>query len=255
MKVVILAGGYGSRISEESRFRPKPLLEIGGMPIIMHIIKTYYHYGFNEFIICAGYKQEQIKQYFYNYFINNSDVTFDISNNEINIHKHNKLDIKVSVIDTGLDTLTAGRIKRIKEYIDTTNFMLTYADGVGDININSVLDFHLKFNKVATICLYKYNQTKGVVSCSNNLVTSFNEKNSSDKDIINIGYMVLNVKVFDYIKDDTSILEVDVLNKLVSMNEVAGYMHNGFWQCMDTLKEKDMLNKMWEENKALWKVW
>lgn len=258
MKVVILAGGKGTRISEESQYKPKPMIEIGGMPIIWHIMKTYSSYGHNEFIICAGYKQEIIKEWFNNYFINNSDITFDYSNktNSIIIHKNNVESWKVTVVDTGLETMTGGRIKRIKKYIDNEPFLLTYGDGVCDVDIEKLVNFHKKNKKIATLTAVKLNQEKGTLDISeNNSVRSFREKNINDSSLINAGYMVCEPEIFDYIKNDKTILEKDVLEKLAKENQLMSYVHLGFWQCMDNMREKEILEKLYRTNKAPWKKW
>lgn len=256
MKVVLLAGGKGTRISEESQYRPKPMIEIGGKPIIWHIMKLYSAYGFNEFIICAGYKQNVIKEYFSNYFLNNSDITFDFSNNKIDIEKNNVEPWKVTIVDTGLDTMTGGRIKRIKQQIGDEPFMLTYGDAVCDINIDKLIKFHKKSKKLATLTAVKLDQQKGILDLAeNNSVKSFREKNISDRSLINAGFMVLEPKVFDYIKNDKTIFEKDVLEQLAKENELMSYVHNGFWQCMDNIREKELLEKLYAKNKAPWKIW
>lgn len=258
MKVVILAGGFGTRISEESQFKPKPMLEIGGKPILWHIMKVYSHYGFNEFVICAGYKQHVIKEWFADYFLHTSDITFDYSmgNNDVIIHNKHIEPWKVTVVDTGLNTMTGGRIKRIREYIGNETFMLTYGDGVGDINISELVKFHTQHGKIGTISVYNFGQNKGVLDIDLlGNVRSFREKSSADGDVINIGFMVLNPVIFDYIDDDTTVLEQDPLNKLVGMGELAAYKHRGFWQCMDTLREKTKLENLWNNGCANWKVW
>lgn len=258
MKTVILAGGYGTRISEESILKPKPMIEIGSMPILWHIMKTYSHYGFNEFIICAGYKQHVIKEWFAEYFLHTSDVTFDYSNgnNEIIVHnKHTEL-WKVTVVDTGLNTQTGGRIKRVKDYIGNEPFFLTYGDAVGDINILELLKYHKLNGKIGTMTIYNYGQSKGVVKYkSNGLIETFREKSQSDGDLINIGFMVMNPEIFKYIDGDAMPFESEPLKRLAEDNELAGYVHNGFWQCMDTINEKNKLEKLWNEKQAPWKIW
>ena len=258
MKVVLLAGGFGTRISEESIFKPKPMIEIGGKPILWHIMKEYSYYGFNEFIICAGYKQEYIKEWFSNYFIHNSDITFDYTNgnNEIIIHHKNIEKWKVTIVDTGLNTMTGGRIKRIKQYIDGDMFMMTYGDGVCDVDIKKLLEFHKSHGKIATLTAVQLEQQKGLLDIGgNNAVKSFREKNKYDGSLINAGYMVLNKDIFNYISDDTTVFEKEPLEALVNKGELMSYVHKGFWQCMDNIREKAMLESMLEKNQAPWKKW
>ena len=258
MKVVLLAGGAGTRISEESIYRPKPMIEIGGMPILWHIMKEFSFYGFNEFIICAGYKQEYIKEWFNNYFLYNSDITFDYTNkkNELTIH-HNSIEPwKVTIVDTGLNTMTGGRIKRIREYVDEDLFFMTYGDGVCDVDIQKLLDFHKSHGKIATLTAVMLEQQKGVLDINNdNSVKSFREKNKYDSAPINAGYMVLSTKIFDYIKGDDTVFEKEPLEKLASQGQLMSYIHKGFWQCMDNTREKSILEKMLQSNKAPWKKW
>ena len=254
MKVVILAGGYGTRISEESQFKPKPMVEIGGMPILWHIMKLYSSYGFNEFIICAGYKQEHIKKWFRDYFLITSDVTFDFSKKDrMIIHEKHTEPWKVSIIDTGLATQTGGRIKRIKELVGNETFMVTYGDAVGDLNIKELLEYHRAHGKIGTISTYNFGQNKGVVEINDGKVEAFREKSDLDGDLINIGFMVFEPVFFDFIKDDSTILEKDPMQKLISNNQLMAYIHKGFWQCMDTLKEKEKLEKLWDSGEAPWK--
>lgn len=257
MKAVILAGGFGTRISEESQFKPKPMLEIGGMPILWHIMKTYSHYGINEFIICAGYKQNVIKEWFADYFLNTSDVTFDFTNgNEIIVHNMKTEPWKVTVVDTGLNTQTGGRVKRIQKYIGNEPFMLTYGDAVGDVNIEELLEYHKSHGKIGTLSVYNFGQNKGVLEIGQNgVVDSFREKSDFDGDLINIGFMVFNPELFDYIDDDKTVFEKEPLNRLVSENQLVAYTHKGFWQCMDTMREKQKLEDLWQNNKAPWKLW
>jgi glucose-1-phosphate cytidylyltransferase len=258
MKVVLLAGGFGSRISEESQFKPKPMIEIGGMPILWHIMKEYAYYGHNEFVICAGYKQEYIKEWFANYFLHNSDVSFDFRNgtNEMTIH-HSKLEPwRVTVVDTGYNTMTGGRIKRVQEYIGNEAFFMTYGDGVCDVDINKLLKFHKEHGKIATLTAVKMAQDKGVLDISgDNAVKAFREKNSSDGAPINAGYMVLEPKIFDYLTDDTCVFEKVALTKLAEEGQLMSYIHEGFWQCMDNIREKAMLEKLLLEGRAPWKRW
>ena len=258
MKTVILACGFGTRISEESQFRPKPMLEIGEMPILWHIMKEYSYYGYNDFIICAGYKQEYIKEWFANYFIHNSDITFDFSQgqNEMSVH-HSYLDPwKVTIVDTGYNTMTGGRIKRIQEYVGDEPIFMTYGDGVCDVDINKVLEFHKSHGKLATLTAVRLAQDKGVLSIGNdNTVKSFREKNLSDGASINAGYMVLEPEVFSYLTDDTCVFEQEPLHKLVENGQLMSYNHTGFWQCMDNAREKAMLEKLLLTGTAPWKKW
>ena len=258
MKVVLLAGGYGTRISEESRYKPKPMIEIGGKPILWHIMKEYSYYGINEFIICAGYKQHVIKEWFADYFLHNSDITFDFTNgkNDMIIHDQRCEPWKVTVVDTGLNTMTGGRIKRIQKYVGDETFMMTYGDAVCDVNIAELLKFHNEHGKLATLTAVMLEQSKGILDIGgDNAVKSFREKNISDGAPINAGYMVLSPKIFDYIEGDSTIFERDPLEKLVAENQLMSYIHRGFWQCMDTKREMDMLEKLLDTNNAPWKVW
>ena len=258
MKVVILAGGKGTRISEESQYRPKPMVEIDNMPILWHIMKEYSYYGFNEFVICAGYKQHIIKEWFANYFLHNSDITFDYTNgkNEMIVHNHHCEPWKVTIVDTGLNTMTGGRIKRIKEYVNDEPFFMTYGDGVCDVDMNKLLDFHKKHGKIATLTAVMLEQQKGVLNIGgDNAVKSFREKSQVDEAPINAGYMVLESKIFDYIDGDSTIFEREPLEKLAEEGQLMSYVHKGFWQCMDNTREKEMLEKLLASNKAPWKQW
>lgn len=257
MKVVILAGGYGTRISEESIYKPKPMIEVGGKPILWHIMKEYSYYGFNDFIICAGYKQHIIKQWFADYFIYNSDITFDFtSGNKMIVHNQYSEPWKVTVVDTGLDTMTGGRIKRIQPFIEDDTFMMTYGDGVCDVNIGDLLKFHETHGKIATLTAVNIEQRFGILEIGKDSnVLDFKEKVNLDEARINAGYMVLNRRIFDYIKDDSTVFEKGPLEKLVEDGELMAFLHNGFWQCMDTKREKDKLEEMWIENRAPWKKW
>ncbi len=258
MKVVLLAGGFGTRISEESAFKPKPLVEIGGMPILWHIMKSYAYYGHNEFIICAGYKQEAIKEWFSSYFLNSSDVTFDYRDHEDKrvIHECHAEAWKVTVVDTGLHTMTGGRIKRIQKYVGNEPFLMTYGDGVCDVDINKLIDFHKGHGKIATLTAVLQDQSKGVLDIGgDNAVKSFREKKVSDGVPINAGFMVFNPDVFDYIEGDQTVLEKDPLEKLANDGQLMSYTHKGFWQCMDNVREKVILEKLLENDKAPWKKW
>lgn len=257
MKVVILAGGYGTRISEESIFRPKPMVEIGSMPILWHIMKTYSYYGFNDFVICAGYKQHVIKEWFADYFLHTSDVTFDFTEgNEVVVHNRKAEPWKVTVIDTGLDTMTGGRVKRIQKYIGDEPFMLTYGDGLCDIDINKLVEFHKSHGAIATISAVTMEQRFGILGIDDkNSIYSFREKTAYDAARINGGYMVLNPEVFNYIAGDDTVLEEETLPELSRLGQLKAYIHNGFWKPMDSKKEKDSLEKMWNKGNAPWKVW
>lgn len=257
MKVVLLAGGFGSRISEESQFKPKPMIEIGGMPILWHIMKEYAYYGHTEFIICAGYKQEYIKEWFANYFLHNSDVTFDYRNgkNEMIIHQTNMDLWKVTVINTGYNTMTGGRIKRIQRYVGNEPFLMTYGDGVCDVEIDKLIEYHKSHGKFATLTAVKMAQDKGVLYIEGGSVKSFREKNMADGAPINAGYMVLEPRIFDYLTDDTCVFEKVALTKLAEEGQLMSYIHTGFWQCMDNIREKNMLDKLLQTGKAPWKRW
>ena len=257
MKVVILAGGYGTRISEESQFKPKPMLEIGEMPILWHIMKIYSHYGFNDFIICAGYKQHLIKEWFADYYLHTSDITFDFTNgNEVVVHNRTAEPWKVTIVNTGLNTQTGGRVKRIKNYIGNEPFMLTYGDAVGNIDIIKLMNYHKQHKKLGTMTMYNFSQNKGVVEVGENgTIRSFREKSDLDGDLINIGFMIFQPEIFDYIQGDDTVFEKEPLSKLVQEEELMGYVHGGFWQCMDTLREKKNLERLWESGNAPWKVW
>ena len=258
MKVVLLAGGFGTRISEESVYRPKPMIDIGEKPILWHVMKEYAYYGHNDFIICAGYKQEYIKKWFADYFLCSSDVTFDYTkgNNELTIHQSNIEPWKVTVVDTGLNTMTGGRIKRIQKYIGNETFFMTYGDGVCDVDINKVLDYHISHGKIATLTAVLQDQSKGVLDIGgDNAVKSFREKSLTDGAPINAGYMVLNPEIFDYIKGDETVFEREPLERLAAEGQLMSYMHRGYWQCMDSLREKQMLEKLVENKKAPWMKW
>lgn len=257
MKVVILAGGFGTRISEESYLKPKPMIEIGEQPILWHIMKEYSHYGFKEFIICLGYKAYAIKEYFADYFLHTSNVTFDLSKNQMTVHDNYSEDWKVTLVDTGLNTMTGGRIKRIQKYIGNEPFMLTYGDGVSDVNIKELVEFHKSHGKLATMTAVNVGQRFGIlVTDDNNNVKSFREKRSTDGSLINGGYMVLEPKVFDYITEgDSTVFEQKPLEKLAEDNQLVAYEHKGFWQCMDTQRDKMQLEQMWNSENAKWKVW
>ena len=256
MKVVLLAGGLGTRISEESHLKPKPMIEIGEMPILWHIMKYYSSYGFKEFIILAGYKQYLIKEYFANYFLHNADITFDMGKNTMEVHNSEAEDWKVTVVDTGLHTMTGGRLKRVEKYLKHEPFMLTYGDGVSDVNLAALLDFHKKHGKPATISMVNLAQQKGVLDVdSEGQIRSFREKEEKDGAVINGGFMVLEPEIFDYLQDDNTILEQSPMQNLAAEGKLMGYYHDGFWQCMDTQREKKLLEDLWASGKAPWKRW
>ena len=257
MKSIILAGGFGTRISEESVFTPKPMIEIGEMPILWHIMKGYSAYGINEFIICAGYKQHVIKEWFADYFLHTSDITFDFTRgNKIIAHDKHAEQWKVTVVDTGLHTMTGGRIKRIQKYVGDETFCLTYGDAVCDVDIHKLIEFHKKHGKIATLTSVTLEQQKGILDIgADNAVKSFREKSLSDGALINAGYMVLNPEIFDYIKDDSTVFEREPLERLANEGELMSYNHRGFWQCMDTKREKDKLEELWASGHAPWKIW
>lgn len=258
MKVVLLAGGFGTRITEESAYKPKPLIEIGGEPILWHIMKYYAYYGHDEFIICAGYKQRAIKEWFSNYYLNSSDITFDYRNMEDRriVQESHVEPWKVTVVDTGLNTMTGGRIKRIKRYVGDEPFLMTYGDGVCDVDINKLIDFHKGHGKIATLTAVMQDQSKGVLDIGGEgSVKSFREKKLGDGAPINAGYMVLNPEIFDYIEGDTTVFEQGPLEKLAGEGQLMSYMHKGFWQCMDNIREKMTLDKLLEDGIAPWKKW
>ncbi len=258
MKTVILAGGYGTRISEESHLRPKPMVEIGGKPILWHIMKQYYHYGFNDFIICCGYMQHVIKEYFANYFLHNSDITFDFTNgqNEMIVHRDHSELWKVSLVDTGLDTMTGGRIRRIAHYLDDEPFFLTYGDGVSDIPIDRLYAFHKASGGLLTMsCIHPNSRYGNLDMTEDGVVQSFREKRAEDAGWINAGFMVAEPGVLAYLEDDATIFEKGPIERIAADGKLRAYRHDGFWQCMDTLREKEMLEALWKKGNAPWKVW
>ena len=257
MKAIILAGGFGTRISEESHLKPKPMIEIGEKPILWHIMKELSVYGINEFVICAGYKQHVIKEWFADYFIHTSDITFDFTKeNKMEVHNKHAEPWKVTIVDTGLNTQTGGRIKRVKDYIGNETFMVTYGDAVGDINIEKLINYHKEQRKIGTMTMYNFGQSKGIVDVAKDgTVKAFREKSDFDGELINIGYMIFEPQLFDYIEGDDTVFEKEPLTKLVEDGELSGYIHKGFWQCMDTLREKQKLEKLWETGNAPWKLW
>lgn len=257
MKVVILAGGFGTRISEESHLKPKPMIEIGGMPILWHIMKGYAYAGYTEFIICCGYKGYLIKEYFANYYLHCSDITFDfMKENQVTIHNNIAEPWKVTLIDTGLTTETGGRVKRVADYIGEETFLLTYGDGVSDLDINYVIDYHRSKEMLGTITAVQPGGRFGVLDINNNgLISSFSEKFREDGGWINAGFMVLEPEIFDYIEGDFTRLEKDTLEKLAELGKLAAYKHNGFWQCMDTQRDKQLLEDMLLKKVAPWVKW
>jgi len=257
MKVVLLAGGLGTRLSEETDVKPKPMVEIGGMPILWHIMKTYSHYGFNDFIVCAGYKAYCIKDFYYHYFMHSSDMTFNMEKNEITYHNSHAEPWKVTVVDTGLNTMTGGRIKKIQPYIGNEPFMLTYGDGVSNIPINELVDNHKKSGKLATLTAVQPSGKFGALDITtSNEITSFKEKPQGDGAWINGGYFVCQPEVFSYITEgDSTIWERKPLEKLAKEGQLNAYKFDGFWKPMDTLRDKLELNDMWATNKAPWRIW
>ncbi len=257
MKCVILAGGYGTRISEESSFKPKPMVEIGEQPILWHIMKGYSTYGIKEFIICAGYKQHVIKEWFADYFLHTSDITFDFEqDNKIIVHDKHTEKWKVTVIDTGLNTMTGGRVKRIQKFVEGEPFLLTYGDAVSDVNINDLIAFHKSHGKCMTLTSVSLAQQKGVLNIdSDNTITSFREKDDEDGAVVNGGFMVCSPSIFNYLHDDTTILEQEPMRTLAASGELKSFYHDGFWQCMDTKREKDRLELLWASGEAPWKTW
>ena len=255
MKAVILAGGLGTRISEETSIKPKPMVEIGGMPILWHILKLYSAHGVNEFIICCGYKGYVIKEYFANYFLHMSDVTFDMSNNSMQVHQKKAEPWKVTLVDTGEATQTGGRLKRVQEYVGHNDFCMTYGDGVGNIDITSSIEFHKKHNKLATMTATQPPGRFGALELQDTEVKSFLEKPHGDGGWINGGFFVLSPSCIDLIADDSSSWEGEPLSNIAAQGELMAYEHSGFWQPMDTLRDKNHLEELWQSGKALWKVW
>ena len=256
MKVVLLAGGFGTRISEESQFRPKPMIEIGGMPILWHIMKGYAHYGFNDFIICAGYKQHVIKEWFADYFLHTSDITFDFAHgNSMTVHHQHAEPWRVTVVDTGLNTMTGGRVKRIQPYVGDNPFLLTYGDGVSDVPIDKLVEFHRKHGKICTLTAVKPEGRFGILDLDGDDIRSFREKAKTDVGYINGGFMVFEPKIFDYIAGDSITLEREPIERTTDEGQLVAYRHEGFWQCMDTLRDKNKLEELWASGNAPWKVW
>lgn len=256
MKVIILAGGLGTRLSEETVTKPKPMIEIGGRPILWHIMKIYATYGFNEFIICLGYKGYIIKEYFANYFLHQSDMTINIRNNKIKIHKTTSESWEITLIDTGIDTMTGGRIKEIQQFVNNKTFLLTYGDGVGDINIRELVKFHKQHGRYVTLTAVQPLGRFGALNLnSKGEVINFSEKPKGDKTFINGGFFVLEPEIFNYIRGDETIWEREPLESLARKGQLMAYKHNSFWMCIDTRRDKEELEKLWNSNKAPWKIW
>jgi len=256
MKVVILAGGYGTRLSEETIIRPKPMLEIGEQPVVWHIMKNYSHYGFNEFVILLGYKGYIIKEYFANYFLHQSDVTLDLANNDIEIHNNTSEPWKVTLLDTGKKSMTGGRILHAKPFVGNQTFMLTYGDGVADVDIDKLMAFHKTHGKTVTVTTVQPEGRYGAVdSGDDGKISKFLEKPEGDGSWINGGFFVCEPEVFDYLENDSTIFEREPLEKLAKNGQLYAYRHEGFWKCMDTLRDKTQLNKLWEQGQAKWKLW
>ena len=255
MKAVILAGGLGTRISEETSSKPKPLIEIGGMPILWHVMKIYSSYGINDFVICCGYKGYMVKEYFANYSLHMSDVTFDMKNDSIEVHHNSVEPWKVTLVDTGLETLTGGRLRRVKKYVDNETFCFTYGDGVGNVNISELIQFHKKNKKMGTITAVQPPGRWGTLEIKNDDVIKFKEKPTGDENWINGGFFVLEPKIFDYLKNDSTVWEKEPLEKLSQERSLSAYKHNGFWHAVDTLRDKNYLEELWVSGKADWKTW
>ncbi len=256
MKVVILAGGFGTRISEESHLKPKPMIEIGDRPILWHIMKEYSHFGFQEFVICLGYRQHMVKEYFADYYLYSSDVTYDLSDNSVEVHDNHSEPWKVTLVDTGIGTMTGGRIRRIKKYIGDETFMLTYGDGVADVDMRELLKFHRSHGKIGTITAISVDQRFGVLDIADDgRVHELAEKAGKDSSVVNGGYMVFEPAIFDYIEGDGTVFEKDSLPRLAEEGELMAYQHHGFWQCMDTQREKKRLEELWASGNAPWEVW
>lgn len=255
MKAVILAGGLGTRISEETSVRPKPMIEIGGKPVLWHLMKIYSHYGINDFIICLGYKGYMIKEYFANYFLHMSDVTFDMSTNRLEVHQKHAEPWRVTLVDTGDQTQTGGRLKRVADYLDNDTFCFTYGDGLADIDIGKLLEFHRANGTLATVCAVQPPGRFGAIDIQGNRIRHFEEKPSGDGSWINGGFFVLEPRVMDYVKDDSTVWERGPLESLAKENQLSAFIHRRFWQPMDTLRDKIKLEELWQSGHAPWKVW
>jgi glucose-1-phosphate cytidylyltransferase len=255
LKAVILAGGLGTRISEETHLKPKPMIEIGGKPILWHIMKIYSSYGINEFIICCGYKGYMVKEYFANYFLHTSDVTFDMQNNKMEVHQKFAEPWKVTLVDTGLETMTGGRLKKVKSFVGDETFCFTYGDGISNVNISKLIEFHKNNKTIATVTAVQPPGRFGTLDINGNKITNFKEKPAGDGNWINGGYFVLEPSVFDYLKDDTTVWEREPLERLAKENQLSAFKHNSFWQPLDTLRDKKYLEELWNSDKADWKIW
>lgn len=255
MKVVILAGGFGTRISEESHLKPKPMVEIGERPILWHIMKYYSEYGYHDFIICLGYKQYVVKEFFADYFLHTSDVTFDLANNQMQVHNNYAEPWKVTLVDTGLNTMTGGRIKRVREYIGDETFMLTYGDGVSNVDLDALLAFHKGHGKTATITGVNIGQRFGVLEVKDGAIHAFREKDDDDGRMVNGGFMVMEPGVFDYIEGDDTVFEKAPLERMAKDRQLMAFGHDGFWRCMDTQRDRQQLEEMWLSGRAPWRIW
>lgn len=256
MKVVILAGGLGTRISEESHLKPKPMIEIGGRPILWHIMKYYSEFGFHEFVICLGYKQYVVKEFFADYFLHTSDVTFDLANNKMEVHNNYSEPWKVTLVDTGLHTMTGGRVRRIQPYVGEEPFMLTYGDGVCNVDLDALARFHKDHGKTATITTVNIGQQKGVLDIGeDHVIHSFREKAANDGAVINGGFMVMNPDIFRYLENDSTVFEQAPMQRLAEEGQLMSFYHDSFWQCMDTQREMQKLEDLWQSGSAPWKIW
>jgi len=255
MKVVILAGGLGTRISEETTIRPKPMVEIGGKPVLWHVMKIYSAHGINEFIICLGYKGYMIKEYFANYFLHMSDVTFDMTNNEMEVHEHSAEPWRVTLVDTGEETMTGGRLKRVAAYLGDEDFCFTYGDGLSNVNIRQKIEFHRSQGTIATLTAVQPPGRFGSLDLAENKIVGFQEKPQGDGGWINGGFFVLSSKALDYIADDETVWERDPTERLAAEGNLSAFLHRGFWQPMDTLRDKNLLEGLWDSGQAPWKIW
>ena len=255
MKILILAGGHGTRLSEETIMKPKPMIEIGGKPILWHIMKIYSHYGFNEFVILTGYKGYMIKEYFSNYFLHQSDITFDLGDNSMTVHKNKSESWKVTIVDTGISSMTGGRVRLAKDYINNQRFMLTYGDGVANIDIKELLKSHIESKKKMTLTAIQPEGRFGALNLSENSIKSFKEKPKGDGNWVNGGFFVCEPEILEYIESDETILEEEPLKKLAIEDELNAYRHPDYWQCMDTKRDMDTINFLWKNNEAKWKMW
>jgi len=255
MKVVILAGGLGTRISEETHLKPKPMIEIGGKPILWHIMKSYSAFGINDFVICCGYKGYMIKEYFANYFLHTSDVTFDMKNNKMEVHRKSAEPWKVTLVDTGLETMTGGHLKKVQDFVDDETFCFTYGDGVSNVDISKLIEFHNNSNTLATVTAVQPPGRFGTLDITGNKITNFEEKPAGDGNWINGGFFVLEPKIFDYIDGDSTIWERQPLENLANDKQLSAFRHSNFWQPLDTLRDKNYLESLWTSNKAPWKIW